>query len=373
MKRLLSTLFCCVLLSQPWSSAKACSIFTVVRDGQVLMGNNEDALSPGVVWFEPASEGKFGRVNVGFDDAFAQRSMNEKGLSFDGAALARVPWEADPNKPTPENLIEIIMNECATVNEAIEYFEQQNCTHLAVAQIMFADATGDSAVITWLPGKGLSVVRIEGDHQVVTNNRLEQSRYRDQRYVRAEQELVNRPDASLQTMAAVMEAVHQRGSGAFTTYSTVYDLKKKKIFIYNLANFEEVVEFDVLKELKKGRNLYKTRSLFENSPGMSTLKKAKQRTVFDTRITLSREVLDSYAGAYAPNDTPDAQFTVERAGKGLRVINPPQPDALLFAESETMFRIKPDRGQVSFTLDQDGKVTGLTLHREIDLHATRVR
>ena len=352
--------------------ADACSIFTVVRDGQVLMCNNEDFVRPGVVWFVPAAEGRFGRVNVGFDDDFAQGSMNEKGLSFDGAALPEISWQADPNKPTPANLIEVVMNECATVAEAIQYFETQNCTHLANAQIMFADATGDSAVITWLPEKGLSVVRINGDHLVVANERLEASGYRGPRFVRAEQVLAARTDASLETMTAVMSAIHQHGPGAFTTYSTVYDLKNKKMFIYNLANFDEVVEFELLEELKKGSKLHKMRALFENSPSLRELKKQEQRTEFNTAISLDATVLDRYAGTYSPVGTTDLTFRVERDGNELRVINPGQPDAVLFAESNTLFRVKPDRGQVTFTLDEDGTVEGLILHKQIDLVAKRV-
>lgn len=58
--------------------AHACSMFTLVRDGVVLMGNNEDFVEPGYVWFVPPVEGRLGRVNFGFKgDRFAQGSMNE--------------------------------------------------------------------------------------------------------------------------------------------------------------------------------------------------------------------------------------------------------------------------------------------------------
>jgi hypothetical protein len=353
-------------------TSEACSIFTVVRDGQVLMGNNEDYILPGVVWFVPATEGILGRVNVGFDTDFAQGSMNEKGLSFDGAALQPIAWEPDPDKETPPNLIEKIMNECATVAEAIEYFQKYNCPFMKNSQLMFADATGDSAVISWLPEKGLSVVRIDGDHQVVTNNRLEASGYRCQRFVKAEQTLAERKDASLETMTAVMESVHNRGPAAFTSYSTVYDLKNKKMFIYNLANFEEVVELDVLAELAKGSKKYPMRKLFDNSPKLKDIKKGAQRSKWETRITLDSTTLDRYVGSYAPDEAPDIRLRVERENNELRVINPGQPAAHLFPETETQFRVKPDRGQVSFHLDADGTVTGFTLHKQNDQHAKRV-
>ncbi len=50
----------------------ACSVFCVVRAGKVLFCNNEDYIKPGFIWFVPAAEGRFGRVNLGFEDQFAK-------------------------------------------------------------------------------------------------------------------------------------------------------------------------------------------------------------------------------------------------------------------------------------------------------------
>lgn len=61
-----------------------------------------------------------------------------------------------------------------------------------------------------------------------------------------------------------------------------------------------------------------------------------------------------------------------RDADGLRVENPGQPGARLFPESERVFRVAPDRGQVSFELAPDGRVTGLTLHKLSDVFARRV-
>ena len=352
-------------------SAQACSIFTVARDGEVFFCSNEDFVRRGVIWFVPGDENRFGRVNVGFEKSFAQGSMNEKGLAFDGAALSEVPWEEDPEKPTPDNLIEVIMNECATVEEAIEYFQEQNCVHLKNAQLMFADATGDSAVIAWLPGKGLSIERISGGYQVVTNTRLEMSGYRCQRFTRVEQVLRARADASSDTMRSELEAVKQHGPGGYTTYSCVYDLKARKLFLYNLSNFDEVLEFSLKEELARGEKLYTMRKIFDDSPRLSEVKKGNQRIEYGTRITLDSEILQRYAGRYSPEAAPDVEFRVEVDGDNLRVINPGQPDATLFPESETRFRIAPDRGQVSFDVDAGGAVTGIVLHRGADMRAIR--
>ena len=50
----------------------ACTIFTVTADDHVYMGNNEDYIEPGFVWFVPAGKKRYGRVSFGFADRFAQ-------------------------------------------------------------------------------------------------------------------------------------------------------------------------------------------------------------------------------------------------------------------------------------------------------------
>jgi len=92
------------------STVSACTLFTIVQNDVVLMGNNEDFTKQGAIWFIPARNGNFGRVNVGFHhifgrrEEFAQGSMNEKGLAFDAAVVEKIPWKPDPNKETPDNL-----------------------------------------------------------------------------------------------------------------------------------------------------------------------------------------------------------------------------------------------------------------------------
>ncbi len=202
----------------------ACTIFSIVRDGDVLMGNSEDFTKRGAIRFVPASEGKLGRVNVsfhstlGFVDDFAQGSMNEQGLAFDAAVVAKVPWEADPNKETPQNLIDDIMDRCGTVSEAVELFRKFNCPYLAEAQFLFADATGASAVITWSSsGDGLSVVRRDGPVLVATNTRLSPGSYRCVRSVRATRELSATDVSPFDAARNALNAIHQRGPGAFTS------------------------------------------------------------------------------------------------------------------------------------------------------------
>lgn len=355
----------------------ACSMFCVARDGQVFFCNNEDYIKRGYIWFTPGSKQRFGRVNVGFDDQFPQGSMNEKGLAFDCATVQKLPWKADPQKETPRNLIEKIMDECQTVAEAIAYFEKYNCRHLEQGQFLFADATGDAAVITSLPETGLSISRIETDHLIATNMRLEPSGYRCQRYVHADHMLRSLTTNQPAELAQVLDGIHQRGPGAFTSYSNIFDLRNRKIYLYNLANYSEPVELDLMAELKqKTKRARPLAELFKHSPKLEELTAGEQRINCDTRIRLPDAVLDKFVGTYSPELDPNVQFRIKRGDGVLIVENPGQPDAVLFPESQTSFRVTPDRGQVTFLfrgdVDTDAQSSGLILHKARDLKAVRV-
>lgn len=358
----------------------ACTIFAIVRDDVVLMGNSEDFTKRGAVWFVPGEDGRFGRVNVGFHGLFGQRedfaqgSMNERGLAFDAAVVANVPWESDPAKETPDNLLEKIMNECSTVEQAIEYFQRYNCRYLANSQFLLADASGASAVVTWMPNKGLSVVRRKEDEDclVATNARLEPSGYRCQRWVRAMRELQTDDRSAFESARQALHGIHQHGPAAFTSYSCIYDLRNRRLYLYNLANFDEVVELDLMAELQQGSTTYLMKKLFQDSPPLKELKSKPQRMEYATRVPVSQAALTKLAGRYRPDVAPDITVRVEAVEGGLQVHNQGQPPAELFPESSTVFRLAPDRGQVTFHLASDGRVTGLTLHKGQDVHASRV-
>lgn len=363
----LRTAVCAALVTALSFPSHPCAILALVEDGHVFLGNNEDFHLPGVIWFVPGRNGRYGRVNVGFETDFAQGSMNEAGLAFDAAAVPEVPWEPDPAKETPANLIERIMFECATVAEAIDYFERYNCPHLADSQFLFADATGAAAVIAWLPGTGLDVRRMDGDHTIATNTRLGMSGYRCPRWTKAHQILSG--GGGIDAVSRALDAIHQEGA-ASTTYSTIYDLKRRTIRLYNLSNFDEYVEFGLAAELDKGRHALKMKTLMDANHTLDELTKRPAKA-YNTRVELEPAVLAAYAGRYQPEgstvvieiraEDPDLIWSIEG-----------EPDARLFPESERTFRIAPDQGQVSFTTDSSGAVTGLTLHRGGDGHARRL-
>src|SRR5262249_24465383 len=91
--------------------------------------------------------------------------MDEKGLFFDGASTEVIKGPAAPGKKAYDGRLEdLILRKCATVEEALKILETYAFNSVQ-GQWMFADKTGDSAIIE----AGEVIVRKKGNYQVMTN------------------------------------------------------------------------------------------------------------------------------------------------------------------------------------------------------------
>ena len=260
------TVILCVLFST--SSVVGCTIVMVSKDSVHLFGNNEDWSDRNTwMWFYPATDGEYGRVCVGFgrEFGFAQGGMNDQGLAIDANALGFTGWKRDPNK---ENFqggpMDYILAHCATVDDAIRFFERYNNPGLANAKFPIADAKGNSLVVEWGQGK-LQLLRRTGSYQISTN--FVQSNYRPEdypcdRYRKAEKMILASPVLSVDLIRSILWATHSESEYP-TVYSTIYDLGNKTIRLYNFHNFEQVVTIQLSDELKRGRHGAAVPSLFK--------------------------------------------------------------------------------------------------------------
>ena len=245
----------------------ACTIFTKMAGNLVLVGNNEDWYKTNSqVMFYPASEGIYGRMFFGFDE-MGLGGMNECGLCFDKCALLpeRV-IEFPEDKPFYEgNFWDFVLQSCATVDEAVNLIKQYNIESLNRNHVMLVDSSGNSAVIEWGPDS-LAIIYKTGDYQVVTNFNLSDPNlagtYPCWRYDKAT-EMLKDSDVSIESFGHILAAVHQEGNFP-TRYSNVYDLKKRVVHVAIDHNFNEVVEFDLIEELKQGFHIYDLPSLYTN-------------------------------------------------------------------------------------------------------------
>ncbi|MFK7924603.1 MAG: hypothetical protein AB8H47_21785 [Bacteroidia bacterium] len=232
-------------------TATACSMVSFTgTDGTVWVGNNEDFLDPNTyVWTLPREKGKFGAVYFGFGNFFAQGGINDAGLVFDGFALEEkeIKNNAGKKKISPGELVNRIMQNCATIAEVKEIAIKYRLDFLTSAQLMFVDSLGYSLIIEgddWLE-KGPGEPQIcTNFYQSTINNFSEIS---CPRYL-AGHETLNQasPENMDKNMCRdIVASMHSEEWWGGSLYSNVYDTRNKQIYLYLFHNYEEEVVLSV--------------------------------------------------------------------------------------------------------------------------------
>ncbi len=223
-----------------------CHIFKVVDGDALLVGNNEDFHDPLTkLLVLPAEKGKYGRIVFGYSFNYPQGGVNEHGLFFDWVAGYSTDWRPAPGKKSFEGLIaERILETCRTVEEALVFYEKYNEPYFYNSAILLADRTGASAIVRWRNGE-LRFIRDSGNIQVLGNGEGLARRMLKGFKKKG-------TGVTVENAKKVLEAVHLEGYNE-TLYSTVFDLKKGKIYIYLLHDYETVVTLDMAEELKRGK------------------------------------------------------------------------------------------------------------------------
>ena len=348
------------------SSVYACTGFCVSQGDVVLVGNNEDWKNPSTkVWYEPGEKGTYGRVYFGFDNFYPQGGMNEKGLVFDGFATSPHKVKMSLNKPTyGGNLMDKVMSECATVEEALRIFDKYNLEFMERAMFFIADEHGDSAII-----EGDEIIRKKGKYQVITN--FYQSEVKDGkipcgRYKIADAMLKEANEVSVDLCKRVLAATHNEGTHP-TLYSNVYDVKRKIVYLYHFHNFLNEVKIDLVEELKKGSRRLDLPDLFPRTFAAEGFMndKAKELEAKKAQYTykVKPEVLETYVGQYQiPADEGEPTVVIiTREGDKLFAGTKYQEKEELFAVSDTQFvYVSPDVNvTMTFVTNSSGEVTKL--------------
>ena len=240
----------------------ACTIIKITKNGVTLIGNNEDGTDPTTyLWFIPPSNGKYGRVYFTLSDKWPQGGMNDQGLFYDGTAgpIKEILKSAD--KPVYNgNLSEKMLEECATVDEAVSLFSRFNLRYFFNGQMMLADRFGNSAII-----EGDTIIYASNDYQIATNfyqSNPSMGGYPCYRYDVAETLIKNMSALSMRLVQNILQAVHLEGY-SFTQYSEVYDLNKRVIHYYKDSDFSRYIAIDLEKELKEGERWFETKAYFQ--------------------------------------------------------------------------------------------------------------
>jgi len=254
------TMFICAMTN----AAYCCTVFTASVGDTVLFGNNEDAPErDSYAWFYPATETEHGGVYFGFGGYYVQGGMNDQGLCFDITTVPELKMRPHPEKSSTLNFGRRALERCATVEEVIQLVDQYNLSHMGMAQFLFADKTGDSVIVCPGVDGEMKTIRKEGVYQVITNFNVTYPQlggypcWRHKTVVEKLEKIESEEDITVGRFATILKAVQQG-----TAYSTIYDLPKGIVCLFNQQNFSEVVVFKLKEELEKGYHSYFIPSLF---------------------------------------------------------------------------------------------------------------
>ena len=254
-------------------------MYKITRNGKTIVGNNEDWQNPNTqIWFEPRKANEYGIMNVGFIDGFAQGAINEAGLMFDGFAMPYLAVNNSEGKTTIPigQAIKKIMHSYASIKEVKNYLSTIDLSGFTNSMVVFVDKTGEYLIV-------------EGDELIIGNEaeQIFSNFYPSQTKSKTAVQLpfyqnglkfVNNstPKFSAEYCSSVMEhlsqaAIPQFSSFSTTQYSTIYDLEKLTIRVYHFNNFDNFIEINLKKELKKGAHQLLLPELFpKNTKGYQT-------------------------------------------------------------------------------------------------------
>ncbi|MBD3404976.1 MAG: hypothetical protein GF411_02435 [Candidatus Lokiarchaeota archaeon] len=249
--------------SQQSSTPQSCTIATLSIGDSVLFGNNEDYSMKGTAfWFVPSDTG-YGAVIFGYygnwhpADGFAQGGMNEMGLCCDANALSDAPLNAKPElEPAPFDFFPPILEECATVNDTINWFQTHDFGPVAHGQFHFADANGDAVVISAGENGEWAFSRLGDDEYLLSTNfnlvNPDNGWHPCWRYETADEmlsEFNHEANVTVSNLADVMQATIQTGAYP-TQYTNIFNPKSLDFYVWHNGDFSEYRIYNLADELE---------------------------------------------------------------------------------------------------------------------------
>jgi tetratricopeptide (TPR) repeat protein len=247
-----------------------CLILKIAHGNCVLAGNNEDIDNPlSKIWFEPPEKGKYGITYFGYSVNYPQGGMNDQGLFFDAVAGFTTDWKVSPKRLNYEgNLNRKIMEECATVEEAIAVYNNYNKSSFKYARYLLADRTGASAIAGWIDGE-MKFICDNGGFQAMGVN--EDTAISVLKAIKEDKRTV-----SVDDVKDVLEACHVEGRYP-TQYSNICDLKNNVVYMFLFHDYSSVVKFDATEEYKKGKHNYPLLPFFpDNAKAKEAMEEYRQ-------------------------------------------------------------------------------------------------
>ena len=239
-----------------------CTVFFATDGVVVLGGNNEDWSDTNTkFWLIPSNSGKYGWLKFGFGGGYPQGGLNDQGLFWDATACSylEMPYSEVNKEKYDGSLMQKVMGECSSIDEALIIFQNYYCNDQYRAQYLIGDRTGLSIIV-----EGDSIITMSNNYQVMTNfyhSHPELGGYPCWRYETALSMLKKSGEIYESLFGAILSATHQEGSYP-TQYSNIYDLKAGIIYLFYYHNFEEFITINLQEELNKGTQEYSLPNLF---------------------------------------------------------------------------------------------------------------
>ncbi|WP_276373976.1 hypothetical protein [Chryseolinea sp. H1M3-3] len=264
----------------------ACTIFILTDANRTLFFNNEDYSNPATrIWFLPGNKEYYGVAYVGFDNDWAQGGVNTAGLAFDWVAGFQEDYVPGSNLIKARyNPSERMLESCATVSEAIAFYQKYQEPSFSYARIMIADKSGASVIIGARNGQLFfdtsNQSRGFGYGEKVLNKLLSEV-----------------PQPTVKSGLPILQACFQQGQYA-TKYSTVYDLRSGEIFLALPGSQEPEIKISLSSELAKGGHYY----------NMPDIKQQLSQQPIPLSQGMKRFIWDGYLPISNPDSALDRRF-----------------------------------------------------------------
>ncbi|MDT8325351.1 MAG: carcinine hydrolase/isopenicillin-N N-acyltransferase family protein [Bacteroidota bacterium] len=260
MRAWITLILLCVVLPV---ELRPCSTVVATGGGSVLAANNKDlrpADHTATLQVVPGKDGTYGKIYWGVRERWMQCGVNEAGLFVDRAVVPVVDAYGYIGDDPAVSIGMMILDDCATVKEAIALFRRYRVTDLRSIHYMIADSNGDAVVVEW-DGGALRIIPKEGDLQLMTNFRLSDPDagahpcYRYNAMLRMLRGKKHAPGM----LRDALEFTHQED---ITYYSNIVDLTNGTMTIYGCHDFGKARILDIAEELAGGRRSYGMDELF---------------------------------------------------------------------------------------------------------------
>jgi hypothetical protein len=181
--------------------------------------------------------------------------MNDQGLCFDVAGLPDHP--INTGGKSAKDLMGYLLKDCATLQDAIDFFKDYYWVGHQVNHLMVMDRTGASAVIEHV-GSTLSIYHKLGHSQVMTNYCFTDP---DIRYGEYPCPRFGTASNMLDTMALTvnnMQKVCEEVSHAYYSalYGNIFNPTTLEVHIFNPNVHSSITTFNLVEEMNKGSHHY---------------------------------------------------------------------------------------------------------------------